>query len=249
MINTSIHKGQVTDISGLRQLYLQQCNCQVRYNACHERGWTDTYLLLYEQKLVGYASIKGLDDLNKRNTLFETYVLPAYQHYTHQWMSKLIRQVGLKYMEAQTNDLWTSSILRTFCKEIESDVILFQDAHVTQWEVPGAKFRKWKAKDDVFGKKQADVGSYVLELNGEIVADGGFLLHYNKPFADLYMETALKYRNQGYATYILQEIKKECYLANRIPAARCNISNRASRAALLKAGMEEVGYMLKAKIK
>ena len=63
------------------------------------------------------------------------------------------------------------------------------------------------------------------------------------------METAPKYRNKGYAPYILQEIKKECYLASRLPVARCNINNPTSKVALLKAEMKVEGHMLQAKIK
>jgi hypothetical protein len=39
-------------------------------------------------------------------------------------------------------------------------------------------------------------------------------------------------------------LKRECYLSGRVPAARCNLQNQASRATMLKAGMEICGYML-----
>ena len=58
------------------------------------------------------------------------------------------------------------------------------------------------------------------------------------------MEVKEGHRGKGMGSYILQEIKKECYLAGRIPAARCNIKNAASKATLLKAGFKVCGYML-----
>jgi len=88
-----------------------------------------------------------------------------------------------------------------------------------------------------------------LELKGEVVATGGFARHYNMPFADLYMEVREDSRRKGLGSYILQELKKACYLAGRVPVARCNILNQASRAALLKAGLKVCGFMLKGEIK
>jgi GNAT superfamily N-acetyltransferase len=92
------------------------------------------------------------------------------------------------------------------------------------------------------------VGNYVVELDGEIVATGGFFLHYNRPFADLYIEVRQDRRRRGIASYLLQELKRECYLAGRVPAARCDIRNVASRAALINAGLKVCGFMLLGKV-
>jgi hypothetical protein len=40
MIETAI-KAELKDILALRVLYLQETNFQIRYNAVHERGWSD----------------------------------------------------------------------------------------------------------------------------------------------------------------------------------------------------------------
>ncbi|MGH7540453.1 MAG: GNAT family N-acetyltransferase, partial [Gemmatimonadota bacterium] len=88
------------------------------------------------------------------------------------------------------------------------------------------------------------VGDYVVVSGGHVVATGGFLLHYNMPFADLYMEVREDCRRRGLATFLLQELKKECYLAGRVPAARCGLRNLASRGALTKAGLRACGFML-----
>ena len=52
----------------------------------------------------------------------------------------------------------------------------------------------------------------------------------------------------GYGSYILQEIKKACYHAGRVPAARCQITNKASKSTLIKAGMKICGFMLAGRI-
>jgi hypothetical protein len=50
-------------------------------------------------------------------------------------------------------------------------------------------------------------------------------------------------------SYIVQQVKRECYLAGRVPAARCNMENAASKATLLKAGLAIAGYMLIGEVK
>jgi GNAT superfamily N-acetyltransferase len=87
------------------------------------------------------------------------------------------------------------------------------------------------------------------EQAGEVVATGGFLLHYNKPLADLYMEVREDCRRRGLGSFLLQELKNECYIAGRVPAARCDIRNTASRATLINAGLRTCGFMSTGKIR
>ncbi|HZP48655.1 MAG TPA: hypothetical protein VFB07_08975 [Vicinamibacterales bacterium] len=42
----------------------------------------------------------------------------------------------------------------------------------------------------------------------------------------------------------MQEVKTACYLAGRVPAARCSLGNSASWATLLKAGFRLSGFLL-----
>ncbi len=51
------------------------------------------------------------------------------------------------------------------------------------------------------------------------------------------MEVAKPFRRRGFGSYLIQELKRVCYEMGRIPAARCGVSNSASRATLQKAGM------------
>lgn len=85
---------------------------------------------------------------------------------------------------------------------------------------------------------------FVLEINKQVVATGGFLLHYNMPFADLYMEVEESYRKKGLGSFLIQELKRQCYLAGRVPAARTGLDNIASQATLTKAGLKIAGFML-----
>jgi GNAT superfamily N-acetyltransferase len=140
-------------------------------------------------------------------------------------------------------------MLYEFAMKILSDVILFAEGPVTALDIPGATFREWHEGDNVFKHNSEPEGSHILEVGGEVVATGGFLLHYNKPFADLYMEVREDQRQKGYGSFLIQEVRKACYEAGRVPAARCNISNKASKATLLKGGLKIAGYMLCGEIK
>ncbi len=240
------YKTELEAILSLRNLFLQETNFQIRYNACHERGWTDSYLLRLDDREVGYGSIKG-QEIEERNTISEFYLVPPYRELASRIFPELIVASGASLTECQSNDLLLSSMLYEFSQNISADYALFEDHVVTEHTIPGVIFRPTQ-KDDAMPKVK-EIGEYVLDLDGEIVATGGFLLHYNMPFADLYMEVREDSRRKGLGSYILQEVKKECYLAGRVPAARCQIQNQASRATLIRAGLKVCGFMLRGDIK
>jgi hypothetical protein len=248
-MDLKITKTDLNDILHLRALFLQECNFQVRYNACHERGWSDSYLISVGGISVGYGSVKGKDDLTKREAIFEFYIMPAWRKNSNTIFEKLIAISGATYIECQSNDLLLSSMIYEFGQNISSDVILFKDGPVTTLEVTNAIFRQRMPDEHLFQHNHEPDGDYVIEVNSEVVATGGFLLHYNKPFADLYMEVHEDQRQKGYASLIIQELKKACFLSGRVPAARCGISNKASKATLLKGGLAIAGYMLLGEIK
>jgi len=235
-------------IQPLRALFLQENNFQVRYDSCHWRGWADEYMITDGDLQIGYGSVKGQDDLKDRNAIFEFYVVPTIRNHTATVFAELIKVSGVVYLECQSNDLLLSGMMFEFAKNISSDVVLFKAGRETQLAPEGIVFRKKRDSDLLFDHHSEPEGDYVLEKNGEIIASGGFLLHYNKPFADLYMEVQPDHRKKGYGSFLIQEIKKACYLAGRVSAARCGITNPASKATLLRAGMEIAGYMLAGEI-
>jgi GNAT superfamily N-acetyltransferase len=241
-------KAKLEDIVPLRALFLQESNFQVRYNACHERGWTDSYLLSVDGEVEGYGAIKG-QEIAGRDTVFEFYLAPALRRLSPMVFAELLVASEAKYIECQSNDPLLYAMLFEFAHDINSDTVLFADQTVTTLEVAGAVVRPRRNDDQVFDHRVEPMGEYVLELRGEIVATGGFMTHYNPPFADLYMEVKPDCRGRGYASFILQEVKKACYAAGKVPAARCPIANKASRGALLKAGMKVCGFMLMGRVK
>ncbi|HVW16120.1 MAG TPA: hypothetical protein VHB54_19980, partial [Mucilaginibacter sp.] len=189
-----VAKTTLDRISSLRNLFLQDCNFQVRYNAVHERNWSDSYLILDDGLAIGYGSVKGRDDLSLRDAIFEFYLMPAWRKYASTIFKELLVVSKVNYIECQSNDPLLSGMLYEFGTGIYSDVILFKDGPVTDLHVPGATFRERHDGDTLFEHHGEPEGTHVIEVDDKVIATGGFLLHYNKPFADLYMEVLEAYR-------------------------------------------------------
>jgi GNAT superfamily N-acetyltransferase len=51
------------------------------------------------------------------------------------------------------------------------------------------------------------------------------------------MEVAEPHRRRGFGSYLVQELKRVGYEMGKVPAARCNPTNLASRGTLQKAGL------------
>jgi GNAT superfamily N-acetyltransferase len=245
----TISKTSLNEIEPLRNLFLEESNFQIRYDAVHRRGWSDSYLLMMDGQPAGYGSVKGMENLADRDSIFEFYVIPSFRGNAELLFTDLVKISGATLVVCQSNEALLTSLLYKFCDDQSSDVILFKDEHPTAHRLPGVVFRKRRVEDKIFDHTSEPVGEYLLESQGSVLATGGYLLHYNFPFADLYMEVREDFRRKGLGSFLLQEIKRECYSAGRVPAARCNATNHASRATLLKAGMRIAGCMLKGVIK
>jgi GNAT superfamily N-acetyltransferase len=237
-------KVSLVEILHLRTLFLHENNFQIRYNACHERGWTDSYIIIYNSEKIGYGSIKGNGNITDRDAIFEFYIIPSYRKLASTAFLELLQISKASFLECQSNDLLLTTLLYEHGKSISSDVILFGENITSDLKPDKILFRKRTEIDVVFDHKSEPVGDYILEADQEVVATGGFLLHYNIPFADLYMEVREDCRKKGFGSFLIQELKKQCYLTGRIPAARTGMDNIASRATLTKAGLKIVGCML-----
>ena len=231
----------------MRQFYLTEHNCQIRYNACHERGWTDSYLLSMDGTVAGYGAVLG-QQISNRDTIFEFYTLPQFRKQASKLFKVLISAAKVPFVECQTNDPLTTSMLYMFAHNIKSDVILWEAGVTSNFAVANATFRAWQDDDDMFDDDGQPAGDFVVEYEDEVVAAGGFLLHYNEPFADLYMATKKAHRRKGFGALVLQGVKDVCFKAGRVPAARCNIDNLASQATLWSAGLRPCGHMVKGTI-
>src|SRR5262249_38440018 len=226
------------EVLTLRDLYRKEMNCQIVRDSWHGRGWTDSYLLRRNGRVVGYGLVGGVR-ADPKDVIMEFYVLPAHRAAALPLFRQLAAVSQARTIEAQTNDVLLTLMLYDCAGKIESETVLFHDAFTTNLPAPGTTFRRGTEadKEKMFPHTMEPVGEWVIEVGREVAATGGILFHYNIPYGDIYMEVAEPDRRRGYGSYLVQELKRTCYEMGKVPAARCNASNVASRATLQKAGM------------
>lgn len=231
-----IVKAQETDIESHRRLFLAEPKFQFIYNKCHGAGWVDNYLFKFEEHSIGYGSVWGKDKREDRDTICEFFLDQPFRKYARQIFDQFIKAASAGFVECQTNDILLASMALETAKNINAEAILFETAFETAFTIDGAQFVKSENPDEW--------NNYNIQKDGEVVATGGFVWNYNFPYIDIYYEVKENFRKQGYGTLIMQELKIEACRLGRIPAARCNVKNQASKATLLKAGMRVCGYII-----
>jgi GNAT superfamily N-acetyltransferase len=226
------------DVLPLRELYRQEMSCQIVHDSLPGRGFGNLFLLRMNGRVAGYGFVMGYKG-EPKDMIKEFYVLPAYRGRALPMFRRLIDTSQARRIEAQTNDVLLTLMLYDCASEITSETVVFHDALMTNLSVPGAVFRPAAEADRerVFEHRVEPVGEWLIEDDGAIVATGGIATHYNPPYGDLFMEVDEPRRRRGYGSYLIQELKRTAYEMGRIPAARCNVSNAASRATLQKAGL------------
>ncbi len=226
------------EIAPLRELYRQEMNCQIIHDSLPRRGFGNLFLIQVDDRVAGYGFVMGYGSAPK-DILREFYVLPSYRGYALRLVRQLIAVSQARTIETQSNDVLLTLMLYDLATEITSDRILFHDASTTHLSIPGVLFRSVTEADTerIFEHKVEGVGDWLLEAEGVVVATGGITLHYNLPYGDLYMEVDEPHRRRGYGSYLIQELKRTAYERGRVPAARCDVTNAASRATLQKAGL------------
>jgi GNAT superfamily N-acetyltransferase len=233
------------EVRAMRDLYRREMNCQIIHDSWHGRGWVDCYQLRLNGHVAGYGLVGGVRG-ETRDIVTEFYVLPIDRAAALPLFRRLIELSKARTIETQSNDILLTLMLYDCASQIISDRILFHDALTTNLPAHRAKFRRVTEsdRDQIIRVKLDADATWLLEKSGTIVATGGILFHYNVPYGDIYMAVAEEFRRRGYGSYLVQELKQTCYEMGRVPAARCNATNAASRATLQKAGMLPCGRML-----
>lgn len=234
-MHIEVRRAEFHEVETLRDLYRQEMDCQLIYDAALPRGWADAYLILAEGRVAGYGAILNRHD---KDRITEFYALPAVRGFARPMFRELIAAGQATHIAAQTNCPTILFMLYEFATGIRSEKILFHDAALTHLPCPDGVFRPAVPED------RGIDGEWVIEAGGEAVASGDFLCHYNPPYGDIYMKVAEPARRRGFGSYLVQELKRVCYEAGKKPSARCDPSNAASRRTLRKAGLLPCGRLL-----
>lgn len=233
----------LSEIQELRTLFLNELNAQFIHDKCHLYGWSDDYLFTIDGTVAGYGCVWGIDRRQDRDTIFEFYILPQFRRQETTIIREFVQATGVTTLECQTNDPNTSRLFFETASDISVQSILFTDFEVTDWPLMGLQVIDQSPPDEYSRERRIE-----LCRNDEVIATGGLMLNYNLPFADVYMEVHQAHQGQGYGALVVQEIKRVAYEMDRIPAARCRVTNAISKATLLRAGFRACGYLLTGKI-
>src|SRR5258708_9736156 len=245
MTEVSATATSLENIRSWRDMYQLEMICQIVHDSIHERlGWTQEYLLTLADVPVGYGSVEVKRPGKGTPRAYEFYVVPNQRLRMFDLFRALLDASGAVSIEVQSNDTLATVMLHTFATQVSSESILFHDKLLTSHAPSGAIFREPTATEapEVAADHQRWHG--VIEVDGEVVATGGILFHYNRPFGDIFMEVAEPFRMRGFGSFLVQELKRVCYEGGHVPAARCNTDNGASQRTLQKAGFVPCGHIL-----
>lgn len=244
-MNIKVTRTALDEVKAMRVVFLHENNFQFVFDKCHYYGWADTYLFEIDGVKVGYGAVWGKNSRADRDSIMEFFVINPFRRFCNLLFEEFIKTSGALYIECQSNDHLLHGMIYEYAEQIYAEAILFEDHIQTALIVEGAKF----GRIETGNTNPSDADGYFIEFNGEHVATGGFMLNYNMPYADIYMDVKEPYRSKGFGSLIIQELKKEIYQRGRVPAARCNINNFASKATLTKAGFRICGFRLNGVIK
>jgi GNAT superfamily N-acetyltransferase len=238
------------DIVHWREMYRVEMACQVVKDSVHaHRGLTDEYMLLVEDTAVGYGSIAVGGPWKDSPTAYEFYVAPQHRLQIFRLFQALLDASGATTIHAQSNDVLATTMLHTFAGPVTSKAILFHDGIRTEHRPPGATFRVPAPREAPDASDDELRWRGVAEVDGQVAASGGILFHYNRPYGDIYMETAEPFRRRGLGAFVVQELKRVCYENGHVPAARCNTDNVASQRTLQRAGFVPCGHILQGAVR
>jgi GNAT superfamily N-acetyltransferase len=231
-----VSRVEVNDITPLRELHRQAMNCQIMHDSFPRRGFSDPYLVQVEGRIAGYGLVANQ---HWPETAHEFYIAPAYRAAALPIFRQLLEVSQATQVLAQTNDRLMLLMLYDCATSIVSDTILFEDGFTTHLTCPSGVFRKVTAddKEGLEAQKLDPSSEWMIESEGVPVATGGVATHYNPPYGDIYMGVSESQRQRGFGSFMVQELKRVAYEIGKKPAARCNVSNIASRRTMQKAGL------------
>lgn len=243
-MNIAVSPVEPEGILPFRDLYRQELNCQIVHDTAHYRkNCVQSFLLEADGEIAGYGSTWVGDYWMPKGSLFEFYVLPTHRSALFTLFDEFVRVTRPPKIYAQTNDPFLGTLIYDHVPKFNPGHILFRDWKTTSHAAPGVIFRRStpEDKDHIFKHHVEPVGDWLLEKDGRIIATGGVLYHYNRPYGDIFMEVDEPFRRQGFGHFLVQELKKVCCQSGSVPAARTKPSNLASRRTLEGAGFAPCG--------
>jgi GNAT superfamily N-acetyltransferase len=237
----TVHPASLEDVAGLRSAWRAEAGAQIVRDSILPRGLADPHRLLVGEDTVGYAAIWNRHFPNRA---FELVLAASHRDGAPAAAMVLAERAGAVEIEAQSNLPGGAGWMDDCADDIHVENLLFAAARQTRLERPDLTFRRRRPGDPDGSADGGPEGDWVVERDGRLVAGGGWLTHYNPPFADVYMGVVADARGEGIGSFIVQELRRTCAQHGFSPAARCDPDNPASRRALERGGFDLCGEIL-----
>src|SRR6185503_7718650 len=173
------------DVLPLRTRYREEMNCQIVHDSIHRReGWTLSYVLELGGVTAGFGSVAIGGPWKAKPTVFEFYVLPEHRSRAFVLFEAFLAASGPRFFEVQTNDVLPTLMALTYGRDIGTEKIVFHDQLTTDHPPHGAILRRVTSEKEmrICLEERQGGGEWHLELDGNVVAKGGILFHYNRPY-------------------------------------------------------------------
>ena len=231
-IQPHAHPTTLAEIAPLRDAYRSSATYQIVRDSILPRGLATPWLLSLGDEPIGYA---GVWLKHYPGRILELVLHPEAHAHARRLVEALSAAANATEIEYQSNAGDSEAILRPLCNEWSTEKLLFADG-------PDAG----PTRDDLLLRPRRDEtewphGDWVALQGERVLGGGGFLTHYNPPFADIYMEVVPEARGEGVGRFLVGELRRVCREAGYVPAARCDPDNVGSARALLGGGMVECG--------
>jgi hypothetical protein len=255
LMQVEIEPTTADQVADLRFLYARDLDDIILYEREIRRGQTRIYGIWTHGALVGYGILHGEGE--DRSKVVEFFLLPQYRRHTVAVFDHFTRATGASGVLARTNDTELVLLLHERTCDLVPSHYCFRDAERTHHPVSGVTCRRITPDDldllapimttsqgwpfelpdrEALAAWIALNAGRVLEDEEGIVGIGAILEGYNPPFANIGMVVMKRARRCGYATCLIEELKRDTYELGKIPRADCAHWNTASRSTLLRAG-------------
>ena len=239
-MDIQVARAELDQVLPLKERYREEAGCQVVRDSLLWRGLAEPWLVRVAGHVAGYGA---LGKTHFPGRVIEFHLLPRFRRDTLRVASAFLGATGADGIEAQTNLPGMVDLLYSFARDVQEEYILFDDGNGPRRSGDALRLPAGSLRPRAGGDRGPE-GEWVVEWNGRVVGAGGLQTHYNPPFADVHMEVVEEARRQGIGGWMVQELARVCREQGRVPAARCEPENHASRRALERGGLRPCGRLL-----
>jgi hypothetical protein len=156
------------DIQPWRERYRRMMNRQVVHDSLHTRaGWTESQMLEFGGRAIGYASVAVGGPWRGTRTLFEFFVEPAEQTRLFHAFETALTATRATALLWQTNDPLLSPLAFRRAHAVRPSRIVFEDRFVTTHTLASGRFRRASPADTarIFPHAMEPVGDWLIEID------------------------------------------------------------------------------------